>query len=57
MEAGQVYTIKEVADFLSVSYGFIYGRIQDGKIAHVKMGNQYRIRGEEVIRLTEVGLD
>lgn len=56
VEAGQVYTIKQVADYFAVSYGFIYGRIQDGKVAAIKMGNQYRIKGEEVLRLAEVGL-
>jgi len=56
VEAGQVYTIKQVAEYLQMSYGWVYGEVVGGKIPSIKLGNQYRIRGEDVLRLAEVGL-
>jgi len=53
MEPNQVYTIKQVAEYLKMSYGWVYGEIVGGKIPAVRLGNQYRLRGEDVLKLTE----
>lgn len=55
--AGENYTLTEAANFLRCSYGFLYNRLIDGKVGHAKMGNRYIIKGAELLRLSEVGLD
>ena len=48
-----VHTLQEGADFLRCSYGWLYAEVRAGKIDHFKLGNQYRLKGETLINLTE----
>jgi len=54
MEPDQVYTIKQVAEYLKVSYGLIYKWVKSGKLESFTVGNQHRIKGSTVLALTQV---
>ena len=53
MEPDTVYTIQEVAEFLKMSYGYVYGEVRGGGIPSTRFGNQYRIKGSDVLTLLE----
>lgn len=52
VEKGSVHTLQECADFLRVSYGTVYKMARKGKLATFKVGNNYRVTGETLIKLT-----
>lgn len=49
----EVYTIKQVADFLKVSYGKIFKMVKGKELESFTVGNQHRIRGSAVMRLMD----
>lgn len=57
VEEGVNYTIQEGAEFLRCCYNFLYRKTRDGKVAHSRMGRGYLIKGEELMRIAEVGLE
>lgn len=54
--AGGVYSIKEVAEYLKVTYGTIYKRVRSGQIPSFKVGSNYRFKGSDIIALTNTDL-
>ena len=46
-----VYTAREAATFLKVSYRTLCQMLRRGAIRHSKIGRQYRISGRELARL------
>jgi excisionase family DNA binding protein len=51
----KLYSLKEIALLLGVTYNTVYNLIQAGKIKAVKIGRNLRISQEEVDRLVEEG--
>jgi len=51
----KLYTLKEVAEILHVTYNTVFNLIQTGKIKAVKIGRTLRIAQEEVDRLVKEG--
>ena len=49
IEAGSIYTLKEVADMLKMSYGFIYGSMRGGEFESFRFGNQHRVKGQALL--------
>jgi excisionase family DNA binding protein len=47
----EVYTTKEAQDFLKVSKSTIKRMLKNGIIKAYKVGGQYRIWGDEILRL------
>lgn len=47
----ELYTIKEVQDFLKISQSTIKRFLKKGIIKAYKVGGQYRIWGSEILRL------
>lgn len=39
---------KQVAELLGVNRDFVYNRVEDGTLAHIKMGRLLRFRREDV---------
>lgn len=54
IEPNGVYTIKQGAKYLKMSYGWLYGEVRAGNVPHVRLGTQYRIKGETLLAMTEV---
>ena len=52
--AGKVYSIKQAASYLKMSYGWLYAELRAGNVPHVRLGTQYRIKGETLLAMTEV---
>lgn len=50
-----MFTLKEVAEKLRVSYLTVYKAVQDGRIKAVKIGRDYRVTEEEVERIKKEG--
>jgi len=51
IKAGKVYTPKEARDFLKVSDSTMKRMIKNGIIKAYKVSGQYRIWGDEILRL------
>ena len=52
--AGNVYTLKESAEYLRCSYGTIHKWAKSGKLKTFRVGTDYRVRGEDILELTEI---
>ena len=50
-----MYTLKEVAEMLGVTYNTVWNLIQSGKIQAVKVGRVLRIEQSEVDRIKKEG--
>lgn len=48
MEQEKYYSIKEIAEKLSVAYLTVYRWIQNNKLVAYKAGKQYRIKKEDL---------
>jgi excisionase family DNA binding protein len=48
-----IYTIPEVAQYLKISKTKLYDWVQQGKIPHVKIGRNLRIRESDLKRFIE----
>jgi excisionase family DNA binding protein len=53
----KLYTLKEVAEILHVTYNTVFNLVQSGKIKAVKIGRTLRISQEEADRLTKEGTE
>lgn len=53
----KLYSLKEVAEILGVTYNTVFNLIQNGQIKAVKVGRVLRISQEEVEKITKVGTD
>jgi excisionase family DNA binding protein len=51
----KLYSVKEVADMLGVTYNTVWNLINTGKIKAVKVGRVLRIEQEEVERIMKEG--
>ena len=51
IKAGKVYTPKEARDFLKISDSTMKRMIKNGIIKAYKVSGQYRIWGDEILRL------
>ena len=51
IKPNEVYTTKEAQDFLKVSKSTIKRMLKNGIIKAYKVGGQYRIWGDEILRL------
>ena len=51
----KLYSVKEVADMLGVTYNTVWNRIQTEKIKAVKVGRVLRIEQQEVERIMKEG--
>lgn len=49
-------TVAEAAEFLNVSRSFVYERMDDGKLAYIKIGRCRRIPWDELRRVAERGM-
>lgn len=57
IEPGKVYTPKETRDFLKVSESTMKRMIKNGIIKAYKVSGQYRIWGNEILRLVSPAFD
>jgi excisionase family DNA binding protein len=48
-----IYTIPEVAEYLKISKSKVYALVQQGKIPHVRIGRNVRIRETDLKRWIE----
>jgi len=51
----KMYSLKEVAEMLGVTYNTVWNLIKAGRIASVKVGRSLRIEQSEVDRLKREG--
>jgi len=54
---GKVYTLKEVASELKLSYHMVFNLVHSGKIKAVRFGNHWRVTESELERVKESGAD
>ena len=52
-----LFTVKQMAEILSISKSFAYKLISVGEIPHVKVGTAIRIRREDLLDYIEGNLD
>lgn len=48
-----IYTIPEVAEYLKISKSKVYALVQQGKITHVRIGKNVRIRETDLKKWIE----
>jgi len=53
----QLFTVKQMAEILSISKSFAYKLVAVGEIPHVKVGTAIRIRYEDLLKYINGNMD
>ncbi len=49
----EFYTLQEVAEMLKISYMTVFRWVKNGKLDASRVGKQYRIKKETLVKFTE----